>query len=162
MGNTAPDFAETRLMTLQEAVSFRLATDDDRQYVYESTLDNLRETRIASEQILSWGDFVLAWFETSNYIIYIGDQKAGLIRWERTTEALHLTGLYLAKAFRRRGAGKVAIDFFEKYAASQGFKKVSLIVYLSDDVAVNLATGLGYTVERKYQHRAMLVKSLAS
>ncbi len=146
-------------MTLQqEAVSFRLATDDDRQYVYECTLENLRDTRIASEQILSWSDFVVSWHDTSNYIIYIGDQKAGLIRWEREVEALHLTGLYLAKAFRRRGAGSVAIEFFEKYAASHGLKRVSLIVYLNDEVATALAHARGYTVERQFQHRAMMVK----
>jgi ribosomal protein S18 acetylase RimI-like enzyme len=74
---------------------------------------------------------------------------------------LHLTGLYLAKAFRRRGAGTVAIEFFEKYAISHGLKQVSLIVYLDDEIATALARARGYVVDRQFQHRAMMIKRLA-
>ncbi len=160
MGNMPSDFAENRLMSMHEAVSFRLATDADRQYVFEGTLDDLREAQTASERIPNWTDFVVSWHDTSNYIIYIGDQKAGLIRWERRPDVLHLTGLYLAPAFRRRGAGTAAMEFFENYAASHSFKQVSLIACPSDGTAAEFASALGYVVERQYRHCAVMVKRL--
>jgi ribosomal protein S18 acetylase RimI-like enzyme len=162
MGQTASDFAGNRLMTTEEAVSFRLATDDDRQYIYESALDNLAHTqRRPSEEVLSWSEFLLSWHATSNYLVYIGDQKAGVVRWERGPDAMHLTDLFLAETFRRRGAGSMAMEFFEKYAVSQGFRKVSLLVDTNDRVFMQLAHGRGYEIERKDERRALMVRRAA-
>jgi GNAT superfamily N-acetyltransferase len=160
MGHTASDFAEKRLMTTEEAVSFRLATDDDRQYIYESALENLvnAQRRRAPEEVLNWNDFLLSWHATSNYLVYIGDQKVGIVRWERRPDAMHLTDLFLAKAFRRRGAGSMALEFFEKYAASQGFKTVSLLADTADRVSMQLVQKRGYDVERKDGRHALMVK----
>lgn len=147
-------------MTTEEVVSFRLATDDDRQYIYERALDNLANTQgqRASENALSWNDFLLSWHATSNYLVYIGDQKAGVLRWERGSDAMHLTDLYIAKPFRRCGAGSMALNFFEEYAASQGFQKVSLLVDTADRVSLQLAQNRGYDIERKDARRALMVK----
>jgi GNAT superfamily N-acetyltransferase len=161
MGHTASDFAGNRLMTTEEAVSFRLATDDDREYVYESVLENLANTQRASDEALSWSDFLLSWHATSNYLVYIGDQKAGLVRWERGPDAMHLTDLFLATPFRRRGAGSIALEFFEKYALSQGFKKVSLVAYIADRVSMHLAEKRGYGIEKRDEQHAHMVKRTA-
>jgi GNAT superfamily N-acetyltransferase len=163
MGQTASDFAGNRLMTIEEAVSFRLATDDDRQYIYERALEKLacQQRRRPSEDVLSWSDFLLSWHATSNYLVYLGDQMAGVVRWERGPDAMHLTDLFLAKTFRRRGAGSMALEFFEKYAVSQGFRKVSLLVDTGDGVFTQLARQRGYDIERKDEQRTLMVKRTA-
>ena len=164
MGQTASDFAGNRLMTTEEAVSFRLATDGDRQYFYESALDHLAYTqrRRPAEEVLSWSEFLLSWHATNNYLVYIGNQKAGVVRWERTPDAMHLTDLFLAESFRRRGAGSMAMEFFEQYARSQGFKKVSLLVDSNDRVFMQIARRRGYKVEKKDERRTLMVKHTAS
>jgi GNAT superfamily N-acetyltransferase len=163
MGQTAYDFAGNRLMTREEAISFRLATDDDRQYIYESALDNLAhaQRRQPAEEVLSWSEFLLSWHATSNYLVYIGEHKAGVVRWERGTDAMHLTDLFLTETFRRRGAGSMAIEFFEKYAASQGFRKVSMLVDANDRVCMQIARQRGYDAERKDERQVLMVKRTA-
>jgi hypothetical protein len=160
MGQTASDFAGNRLMTTEEAVSFRLATDDDRQYVYESALESLANMpqRQARQAVLSWSDFLLSWHATNNYLVYIGSQKVGVVRWERGPDAMHLTELFLEEAFRRRGAGNMALEFFEQYAHGQGFGKVSLLVDIADPVSMQLARQRGYAVEKKSEYRALMAK----
>lgn len=162
MGQTASDLAGNRLMTTEEAISFRLATDYDRQYIYESALDSIAHVeRRPPGEVPSLNEFLLSWHATSNYLVYIGEQKAGVVRWERGTDAMHLTDLFLAEAFRRRGAGSMAMEFFEKYAASQGFRKVSMLVDTTDRVCMRIARQRGYDIERKDEQRALMVKQMA-
>jgi ribosomal protein S18 acetylase RimI-like enzyme len=144
-----------------EAPRFKAASEEDRCFVFESTINNLPDMVGESVPVWSWNDFLSSWEKTINFILTIGGNRVGFLRWERDPDALHLADLQIEPEYRRMSLATQAVAFFEDQAIAAGFSKVSLVVHHKNQSAQALYAKLGYICEQRDERRSLLIKRLA-
>ena len=86
------------------------------------------------------------------FVAVDGDVLAGWI-WihpiSRLSEKrIHIAEIAIKKIYRNQGIGRALLNHAEKYAASDGFKEIDLLVTKSNELAFNFYEKADYEIER--------------
>jgi len=77
------------------------------------------------------------------FVLTINDSLAGVIRVN--IQFAYISHLYVVPNYRRKGIGKMLLDYVEKILTERGFKKVDIIVY---DAGYQLLKHAGYIITK--------------
>lgn len=113
-------------------ITIRLAQYDDREFWY--TLDRHLPISEYDRKVES---------ETA-YVLMCDNEPVGLLRWNLFWDEIpFMNMLYIASGHRRKGFGKMLVDYFEKDVKARGFRRV-LTSTQADEDAQHFYRKLGY------------------
>lgn len=138
-------------------VSFRAATQQDYQYCYRLTKNNMLHYFKKY-----WGGWKPTAFREgynlkNTKIILNNDRRGGYYTVIIKNDHLYIDNIQLSSQLRGKGMGTLIISRIEKQARRTNQKKIKLSVF-KDNPAIKLYKRLGYYQKKDWGHNAILLE----
>lgn len=101
----------------------------------EYMLDTFQSSAAIADQIDSGTDY---------FLLHDGEKDAGYMALVPETDAVKLSKLYVARAFRRRGIAATALAFIKTYCRSRGAGRLWLTVNKHNAAAIAWYDAMGF------------------
>ena len=80
------------------------------------------------------------------YLLKYNNQNVGYLGIQQSTQILNLSKLYILKSYRGKKIGKIALEFVNEFALTNGMQRIELIVNRQNQNTIEIYQKKGFKV----------------